>query len=90
MEGAPPVANQIDLFMHFLGASRDGLVARPVEMDKLSSSDIPQCKMISQSNHACNFLPHNFWSTYECIIKARILVLVEWSYRSYPPNHVDH
>jgi hypothetical protein len=25
--------------MHFLGASRDGLVARPVEMDKLSSSD---------------------------------------------------
>jgi hypothetical protein len=38
MEGAPPVANQIDLFMHFLGASRDGLVTRPVEMDKLSSS----------------------------------------------------
>ena len=38
MEGAPPVANQIDLFMHFLGASRDGLVARPVEMDKFSSS----------------------------------------------------
>jgi hypothetical protein len=36
----PPVANQIDLFMHFLGASCDGLVARPVEMDKLSSSDI--------------------------------------------------
>ena len=36
---APPlVANQIDLFMHFLGASRDGLVARLVEMDKLSSS----------------------------------------------------
>jgi hypothetical protein len=34
----PPVANQIDLFMHFLGASRDDLVARPVEMDKLSSS----------------------------------------------------
>jgi hypothetical protein len=27
------------LFMHFLGASCDGLVARPVEMDKLSSSD---------------------------------------------------
>jgi hypothetical protein len=25
--------------MHFLGASRDGLVARPVEMDKLSSSE---------------------------------------------------
>jgi hypothetical protein len=24
--------------MHFLGASRDGLVTRPVEMDKLSSS----------------------------------------------------
>jgi hypothetical protein len=38
MEGAPPVANQIGLFMHFLGGSRDGLVARPVEMDKLSSS----------------------------------------------------
>jgi hypothetical protein len=39
MEGAPSVANQIDLFMHFLGASRDGLVARPVEMDKISSSE---------------------------------------------------
>jgi hypothetical protein len=38
MEGAPPVANKIDLFMHFLGVSCDGLVARPVEMDKLSSS----------------------------------------------------
>jgi len=35
----PLVANQIDLFMHFLGTSRDGQVARPVEMDKLSSSD---------------------------------------------------
>ena len=34
----PPVANQIDLFMHFWGASRDGLVARTVEMDKFSSS----------------------------------------------------
>ena len=40
MEGAPPVANQIDLFMHFLGASRDGLVERRVEMDKISSSEI--------------------------------------------------
>jgi hypothetical protein len=38
MEGAPPVANQIDLFMHFPGVSRNGQVARPVEMDKLSSS----------------------------------------------------
>ena len=37
MEGAPQVANQIDLFMHFLGASRDGLIARRFEMDKLSS-----------------------------------------------------
>jgi hypothetical protein len=36
MEGAPPVANQIDLFMHFPGVSRNGQVARPVEMDKLS------------------------------------------------------
>ena len=45
MEGAPLVANQIDLFMHFLGASRDGLVARPVEMDKLSSS----------VGHICNY-----------------------------------
>ena len=33
------VGGKIDLFMHFLGASRDGLVARLVEMDKLSSSD---------------------------------------------------
>jgi hypothetical protein len=39
MEGAPPVANQIDLFMHFLGASRDGLVARRVHLDTISSSD---------------------------------------------------
>jgi hypothetical protein len=38
MEGAPPVANQIDLFMHFPGVSCNGQVARPVEMDKLSSS----------------------------------------------------
>jgi hypothetical protein len=36
----PPVANQIDLFMHFLGASRDGLVARRVDLDTISSSDI--------------------------------------------------
>jgi hypothetical protein len=39
MEDAPPVANQIDLFMHFLGASRDGLVARRVDLDMISSSD---------------------------------------------------
>jgi hypothetical protein len=39
MEGAPPVANQIDLFMHFLGVSRDGLVARRVDLDTISSSD---------------------------------------------------
>jgi hypothetical protein len=38
MEGAPPIANQIDLFMHFLGASRDGLVARRVDLDTISSS----------------------------------------------------
>ena len=38
MEGAPPVANQIDLFMHFLGASPDGLVARRVDLDTISSS----------------------------------------------------
>jgi hypothetical protein len=36
MEGAPPDANQIDLFMHFLGASRDGLVARRVDLDTIS------------------------------------------------------
>ena len=34
----PPVANQIELFMHFLGASRDGLVARRVDLDTISSS----------------------------------------------------
>ena len=39
MDGAPPVANQIDLFMHFLGASRDGLVARRVDLDTISSSE---------------------------------------------------
>jgi hypothetical protein len=33
----PPLANQIDLFMHFLGASRDGLVARRVDLDTISS-----------------------------------------------------
>jgi hypothetical protein len=38
MEGAPPVANQIDLFMHFLGVSRNGLVARRVDLDTISSS----------------------------------------------------
>jgi hypothetical protein len=38
MEDAPPVANQIDLFMHFLGASRDGLVAMRVDLDMISSS----------------------------------------------------
>jgi hypothetical protein len=38
MEGAPLVANHIDLFMHFLGASHDGLVARRVDMDAISSS----------------------------------------------------
>jgi hypothetical protein len=42
MEGAPPGANQIDLFMHFLGASRDGLVARRVDLDTISSSDIKE------------------------------------------------
>jgi hypothetical protein len=42
MEGAPPVANQIDLFMHFHGVSRNGQVARPVEMDKLSSSALQE------------------------------------------------
>jgi hypothetical protein len=39
MEGAPPDANQIDLFMHFLGASRDGLVARRVDLDTISSNE---------------------------------------------------
>ena len=34
-----PGANQIDLFMHFLGASRDGLVARRVDLDTISSSE---------------------------------------------------
>jgi hypothetical protein len=48
MEGPPPVANQIDLFMHFLGASRDGLVARRVHLDMISSSD---SKNISITNH---------------------------------------
>jgi hypothetical protein len=37
--GYLPGANQIDLFMHFLGASRDGLVARRVDFDTISSSD---------------------------------------------------
>jgi hypothetical protein len=40
VEGARPVANQIDLFMHFLGVSRDGLVARRVDLDTISSSDV--------------------------------------------------
>ena len=38
MEGAPRIANQIVLFMHFLGASRDGLVTRRVDLDTISSS----------------------------------------------------
>jgi hypothetical protein len=40
MEGAPLGANQIDLFMHFLSASRDGLVTRRVDLDTISSSVI--------------------------------------------------
>jgi hypothetical protein len=44
----PPVANQIYLFMHFLGASRDGLVARRVDLDTISSSDLS--KLVS--NHS--------------------------------------
>jgi hypothetical protein len=36
--GYLPGANQNDLFMHFLGASRDGLVARRVDLDTISSS----------------------------------------------------
>jgi hypothetical protein len=36
--GYLPGANQIDLFMHFLGSSRDGLVARRVDLDTISSS----------------------------------------------------
>jgi hypothetical protein len=35
----PPIANQIGLFMHFLGASRDGLVARRVDLDTISSTE---------------------------------------------------
>src|ERR1700738_494005 len=38
MEGAPPVGNQIDFVMPFLGDSVDVLVERRVEMDKISSS----------------------------------------------------
>jgi hypothetical protein len=56
MEGAPPVANQIDLFMHFLGASRNGLVARRVDLDTISSSDI------SHYPHA-HYLIHNWEGT---------------------------
>jgi hypothetical protein len=37
--GYLPGANQIDLFMHFLGASRYGLVARRVDLDTISSSE---------------------------------------------------
>jgi hypothetical protein len=50
MEGAPPVANQIDLFMHFWGASRDGLVARRVDLDTISSSDITNPMKVSNIN----------------------------------------
>jgi hypothetical protein len=66
MEGAPPVANQIDLFMHFLGASRDGLVARRVDLDMISSSVCSQkrsklCYYTSytQSKLVSQFQPHN-------------------------------
>jgi hypothetical protein len=53
MEGAPPVANQIDLFMHFLGASRDGLVTRRVDLDTISSSDKTQL-FVQRSNFTYN------------------------------------
>jgi hypothetical protein len=39
-------ANQIDLFMHFLGASRDGLVARRVDLNTISSSVLSQYDMV--------------------------------------------
>jgi hypothetical protein len=51
MEGAPPVANQIDLFMHFLGASRDGLVARRVDLDTISSSVVKPCALMHNSTY---------------------------------------
>jgi hypothetical protein len=35
------------LFMHFLGASRDGLVARRVDLDTISSSGQSQSKFAS-------------------------------------------
>jgi hypothetical protein len=38
MSGAPPVANKIYFFLNFLGASCDGLVARRVDLDTISSS----------------------------------------------------
>jgi hypothetical protein len=50
MEGAPPVANQIDLFMQFLGASRDGLVARRVDLDTISSSDGLSMNFLTHTN----------------------------------------
>jgi hypothetical protein len=65
MEGAPPVANQIDLFMHFLGASRDGLVARRVDLDTISSSEwlLPCNYSINRPHHVrCPTLRHVLWS----------------------------
>ena len=45
-QGYLPGANQIDLFMHFLGASRDGLVARRVDLNTISSSVLSQYDMV--------------------------------------------
>ena len=59
MEGVPPVANQIDLFMHFLGAIWVTVLMASVEMDKFSSSEkmpcsIPPKKPLTDQSHIEN------------------------------------
>jgi len=56
MEGAPPVANQIDLFMHFSGGSRDGLVARRVDLDTISSSATSEWAIKGQESYVITLL----------------------------------
>jgi hypothetical protein len=54
--------------MHFLGASRDGLVARPVEMDKLSSKLVNQhdCSILDCFGLGFKFIGHPKYDIVQC------------------------
>jgi hypothetical protein len=55
----PLVANQFDLFMHFLGASRDGLVARRVDLNTISSSAKSQRPVVMDKLSSSDLITHD-------------------------------